>query len=116
MRFREQPLALRLYLLAYLPPVVPLLLAVALQPPPADLIGRLCALLIFAGLYFLVNSAGLALALGLQRGLRPFAIWSENLLWTAPGFVASALIAWGAAVAWGAMGAWAIIFLGPLGV
>lgn len=81
---------------------------------PDGWIGRLCGLIVFTSVYFLANSYGIAIAIGLQQRLSPTTVWKENFLWTAPGFFASALAAtviWGTV---GVMGAWALLLVAPL--
>jgi signal transduction histidine kinase/ActR/RegA family two-component response regulator len=73
-----------------------------------------CGLTVFTGVYFLLNSVGISVAIGLQQQAKPGAVWRENFLWTAPGFFASALAAGVIAVNLRLAGAWALVFLPPL--
>ncbi|HTE20858.1 MAG TPA: ATP-binding protein, partial [Armatimonadota bacterium] len=81
---------------------------------PGGWMGKVCGLTVFTAVYFLVNSLGMAVAIGFQQRLRPWKVWKEDLLWTAPGFFASAFAAAGIWIAFQAMGAWALFFLPPV--
>ncbi|MCC2671570.1 MAG: multi-sensor hybrid histidine kinase, partial [Armatimonadetes bacterium] len=86
----------------------------ALPWAPAEWAGPACGLILFTSVYFLANSYGIAVAIGMQQQLPAPRVWKENFLWTAPGFYASALAAlaiWGAI---GVLGAWALVLVAPL--
>jgi len=81
---------------------------------PEGWVGRVCGLVVFTSVYFLLNSYGIAVAVGLQQVRSAHQLWVENFLWTSPGFFASALAT---AAIWGAfnlMGAWALLLVSPL--
>jgi len=68
----------------------------------------------FTGMYFLLNTLGVSLAIALQQRVGWLYVWQQNFLWTAPGFFASASAAVGIHVAYSQMEAWALIFLPPI--
>ena len=55
--------------------------------------GRIAGVLAFQAVNFGVNSAGLAVSLGLWKGRGPWRVWKESFLWTWPGYFASGGIA-----------------------
>ncbi len=64
--------------------------------------------------YFLLNTFSISTAIALQQALRPFEVWQENFLWTAPGFFASASAAAAIKLAFAALSAWSLLLLAPL--
>jgi diguanylate cyclase (GGDEF)-like protein/putative nucleotidyltransferase with HDIG domain len=68
----------------------------------------------FTGVFFLVNTLGVSLAISFQRQLRWMTVWHQNFFWTAPGYFASASIAAGVLAAYGKVGPWSLLFLPPL--
>jgi signal transduction histidine kinase/PAS domain-containing protein/ActR/RegA family two-component response regulator len=87
---------------------------VVLPHVPVGWAGQVCALIVFTSVYFLANSYGIAIAIGLQQRQSPRRLWVDNFLWTSPGFFASALATaaiWGA---FGVLGVWALLLVVPL--
>jgi diguanylate cyclase (GGDEF)-like protein/putative nucleotidyltransferase with HDIG domain len=81
--------------------------------PGAD-IGMVLGVIAFTGVYFLLNTLGISLAIAFQQDLRWLQVWQQNFLWTAPGFFASASAAAGIQAMFKQIGAWSLMFLPPL--
>ncbi len=56
---------------------------------------QVIGLALFTACYFVLNTAGIALAICFQQGKAWSSVWRQNFLWTAPGFFASASAAAG---------------------
>lgn len=77
-------------------------------------LGVVLGLMVFTAFYFLINTAGVAVALALREERSWISIWKLNFLWTAPGFFASASAAAGIQAAYHYLGAWSLLLLPPL--
>lgn len=71
-------------------------------------------LIVFTGVYFAVNTAGVSRAIAYQQNLRMPVVWRENFLWTAPGYIASAACAGGIQAAYSLMGGWSLLLVPPI--
>ncbi|MFN3652541.1 MAG: ATP-binding protein [Armatimonadota bacterium] len=67
---------------------------------------KLAGLVIFTTVYFLLNTLGVATAIGLDRQVSPLVVWREHVFWTGAAYLLSA---GAAALIWGAYQA-----VGPL--
>jgi diguanylate cyclase (GGDEF)-like protein/putative nucleotidyltransferase with HDIG domain len=72
------------------------------------------SLFAFTAGYFVINTLGIALAIAFQQGLPWFAVWKQNFLWTAPGYLASASTAAGIQAGFHCLGVGSLLFLAPL--
>jgi len=58
---------------------------------PAGVGGTLCRMVLFVGVYFLLNTGGVSVAIAMDRGAPALEVWREHCLFTAPGYFASAV-------------------------
>jgi signal transduction histidine kinase/CheY-like chemotaxis protein len=107
LQFAQMPLYRRLFNVSHCAVVCTLagLSRVAAEPwLPGGAAGVMCGLVLFATVYFLLNSLGIATAIAWSQNASPLQIWKEHYFWTAPAHFASAAAA---------AAAWAIVqFLG----
>jgi hypothetical protein len=65
--------------------------------------------LAYTAVYFAVNTAGIAVTIGLAQQKPIVSLWRENFLWTAPGFFASASIAVAAYLGYAKFQLWSLM-------
>jgi putative nucleotidyltransferase with HDIG domain len=83
----------------------------ASEPPIGPLIP---ALILLAGLYFLLNSGLIAVAVALESKRSPVRIWYEHFLWLSIGYFAAASVALALIVVERQAGFWAVAMMLPL--
>jgi diguanylate cyclase (GGDEF)-like protein/putative nucleotidyltransferase with HDIG domain len=90
-------------------------LAWALGPDPSSLTGLLRAVAVIAPLYFFINTTLVAAAVALSTRQGVIRVWQRNFLWSAPSFLAGAVLAAAATAAWerGSIG-WLLLLAAPL--
>lgn len=64
-----------------------------LSRDPAPVAQFLAPLFLFTLVYYLLNSWFIAVAIGLEKSLRPFRVWRENLLWLSLNYFGGASVA-----------------------
>jgi diguanylate cyclase (GGDEF)-like protein/putative nucleotidyltransferase with HDIG domain len=87
----------------------------ALGSDPSSLIGLLRAVAVVAPLYFFINTALVAGAVAFSTRQGVARVWQRNFLWSAPSFLAGAVLAACAAAAWerGLIG-WLLLLAAPM--
>lgn len=96
LRFVGQPLYRRVFNVAHCAVVAAASGFVwrALQPwLPESGWGLAAGLLVFASVYFLLNTWGIATAIAFEQDLSPAAVWQEHFFWIAPEYLVSAAAA-----------------------
>ncbi len=82
---------------------------------PTSLVGLLRAVAIIAPLYFVINSGLVAGAVALSTRQRIPNVWQRNFLWSAPSYLAGAVLAAAATAAWQrGWFAWLLVLAAPL--
>jgi putative nucleotidyltransferase with HDIG domain len=64
--------------------------------------------------YFLVNTLGMAMALGLSQRVPVLRVWRENCLWAFPGYLTCASVAVAAALVVRVLGLWSWLLVPPI--
>lgn len=69
----------------------------------------LMSLVLMTAAYFLINTVGISVAIGLSQGLAPHKFWREHFMWTFPACLCAASAAAGVAVLSHYPGAWLLL-------
>jgi putative nucleotidyltransferase with HDIG domain/diguanylate cyclase (GGDEF)-like protein len=64
--------------------------------------------------YFLVNTGGVSIIIGLCSLEKPWKIWRETFLWTGPSYIAGACVSALAMVVFGSQHAYILLFMAPV--
>jgi PAS domain S-box-containing protein len=72
------------------------------------------AILAWVLLYFVLNTAGVAIAVALRTEEPAFRVWRTNFLWTAPGYVVSVCITVGLVLLPRYLGVWSALLIPPV--
>ncbi|MDQ2730668.1 MAG: diguanylate cyclase [Armatimonadota bacterium] len=88
----------------------------ALNSPDSGAVSPLflAALMLVTGSYFLINTLGISLAVGLAQRLNLVKVWKENFVWTFPGYLCAACAAGGAHQLYASLKVGAFLLLPPV--